>query len=98
MTPTLDIAVIGAGPAGLALALHAARLLPAARLTLFDARPAGKDVSADPRTLAMSLGSVQLLQRLDVWPADQAQPILQVHVSQAPPTLTGVPSKRPNEG
>ncbi|WP_088285867.1 FAD-dependent monooxygenase [Ideonella sp. A 288] len=87
MTPQLDIAVIGAGPAGLALALHAARLLPAAHITLFDARPADKDVAGDPRTLAMSLGSVQLLQRLDVWPADLAQPILQVHVSQAPPTL-----------
>ena len=34
-----QIAVVGAGPVGLALALHAARLLPQAQLTLFDARP-----------------------------------------------------------
>ena len=85
------LAVIGAGPVGLALALYAARLWPLAQVTVFDARPAEKDVSGDPRTLALSLGSVQLLQRLEVWPADDAQPILQVHVSQAPPTLTGVP-------
>jgi 2-octaprenyl-6-methoxyphenol hydroxylase len=83
----IDMAVIGAGPVGLALALHAARLLPHARISLFDSRAADADVSADPRTLALSLGSVQLLQRLRVWPADAAQPIDEVHVSQAPPTL-----------
>ncbi|MBI5257142.1 MAG: FAD-dependent monooxygenase [Burkholderiales bacterium] len=83
----LNIAVIGAGPVGLALALQAARLLPEARLTLLDARPAEADVSGDPRTLALSLGSVQLLERLGCWPRAAAQPIRQVHVSQAPPTL-----------
>ncbi|NRF66228.1 FAD-dependent monooxygenase [Aquincola sp. S2] len=87
MPPALNIAVIGAGPVGLALALHAARTLPASRISLFDARPLDKDVSADPRTLALSLGSVQLLQRLQAWPAADAEPILEVHVSQAPPTL-----------
>ena len=83
----LRIAVVGAGPAGLTLALLAAEQLPQAQVTLFDARPLERDVSADARTLALSLGSVQLLQRLGVWPAELAQPILQVHVSQAPPTL-----------
>ena len=82
-----QIAVVGAGPVGLALALHAARLLPHAQVTLFDARAADRDISADPRTLALSLGSVQFLQRLQAWPAAAAEPILQVHVSQAPPTL-----------
>ena len=84
----LRIAVVGAGPVGLALALLAARRLPAARLTVYDARPPDRDVSADPRTLALSLGSVQLLRRLGAWPAERAEPIVQVHVSQAPPTLT----------
>ena len=83
----IHIAVVGAGPVGLALALHAARTLPHARITLFDARPAGHDVAADPRTLALSLGSVQLLQRLGAWPAEAAQPIGEVHVSQAAPSL-----------
>ena len=83
----LKIAVIGAGPVGLALALHAANALPDASITLFDARPADKDVSADPRTLALSLGSVHLLQRLGAWRPEQAQPIAEVHVSQQAPSL-----------
>ena len=87
--PGPHLAVIGAGPVGLSLALHAALALPHAQVTLFDSRPAERDVSADPRTLALSLGSVQLLQRLDAWPAHAAQPILEVHVSQQPPTLGG---------
>lgn len=84
--PALDLAVIGAGPAGLALALHAARALPRATVTLFDARALDHDIARDPRTIALSLGSVQLLQRLDAWNAARAQPILQVHVSQQPPS------------
>lgn len=82
------LAVVGAGPAGLALALHASRLLPHAQITLFDARPADQDVRGDPRTLALSLGSVQFLQRLQAWPAAAAQPITEVMVSQMPPTLS----------
>jgi 2-octaprenyl-6-methoxyphenol hydroxylase len=82
-----NIAIVGAGPVGLALALQAARTLPQAQVTVFDARPLQADVAADPRTLALSLGSVQMLQRLGAWPAEAAEPILQVHVSQQPPTL-----------
>jgi 2-octaprenyl-6-methoxyphenol hydroxylase len=85
--PALQIAVIGAGPVGLALALQAARALPDAQVTLFDARATDKDVSGDPRTLALSLGSVQLLERLGAWRPDLAQPILEVHVSQQPPSM-----------
>ena len=88
-TPELRIAIIGAGPVGLALGLHAARTLPRAQIALFDARPLERDVSADPRTLALALGSVQLLQRLQCWPAEQATPIETVHVSQAPPSVDG---------
>ena len=85
--PGLKLAIVGAGPVGISLALHAARALPEASITLFDARPADKDVSADPRTLALSLGSVQLLQRLGAWRSDLAQAILEVHVSQQAPSL-----------
>ena len=90
-TVNLHLAVIGAGPVGLALALHAARALPQARITVFDARPADRDVSGDPRTLALSLGSVQTLERLDVWSAITAggavADIREVHVSQQQPAL-----------
>jgi len=84
--PALALAVVGAGPVGLGLALHAARSLPQASVTLFDARDAAKDVSGDPRTLALSLGSVQILERLGAWRPALAQPILEVHVSQQPPS------------
>ncbi len=83
------MAVIGAGPVGLTLALLAQARLPLAQISVFDARRAEQDVSLDPRTLALSLGSLQLLQRLRVWPglAAQSQAITEVHVSQAPPTF-----------
>ena len=85
-TTAWQIAVVGAGPVGLALALHAAKLLPHAQITVFDARPVERDVAADPRTLALSLGSVQFLQRLGAWPAALSQAITCVHVSQQPPS------------
>ncbi|MGY4827246.1 FAD-dependent monooxygenase [Sphaerotilaceae bacterium SBD11-9] len=88
--PPLRLAIVGAGPVGLALALHAAKALPDAHISLFDSRPLTQDVSGDPRTLALSLGSVQLLQRLGAWQADVAQPILEVHVSQQAPSLGGM--------
>jgi 2-octaprenyl-6-methoxyphenol hydroxylase len=88
---TLRIAVVGAGPVGLALALLAARQLPAAQISLFDARPAERDVANDARTLALSLGSIQLLERLQAWDGAQAEPIREVRVSQQAPVLA-VPS------
>ena len=89
------IAVVGAGPVGLATALHAARLLPHAQITLYDARPADRDLSADGRTLALSLGSLHFLRRLQAWPADAAEAITAVHVSQVPPSpaLAGRPAE-----
>lgn len=84
------MAVVGAGPVGLSLAVHAARALPQAEISLFDTRALDADVSGDPRTLAMSLGSVQLLQRLGAWRDEGAQPITEVHVSQQMPSLFGL--------
>jgi len=81
------LAIIGGGPVGLALALLMRARCPQWSVSVFDLRDAAKDVSGDPRTLALSLGSVQLLERIHGWPQAQAEPILEVHVSQAPPTL-----------
>lgn len=92
MSARAHLAVVGAGPAGLALALHARALLPQARIAVFDARPATRDVSGDPRTLALSLGSLMLLERLGLWPgpvANAAAAIAEVHVSQLVPTWPG---------
>jgi 2-octaprenyl-6-methoxyphenol hydroxylase len=80
--PGLRLAVVGAGPVGLALALLAAERLPAAHITVLDARPLEHDVAADARTLALAYGSVQLLQRLNAWVDSDAAPILAVHVSE----------------
>jgi 2-octaprenyl-6-methoxyphenol hydroxylase len=90
----LKLAVVGAGPVGIALALHAASALPEAEITLFDARAVDKDVSGDPRTLALSLGSVQLLERLGAWRPEEAQRIAEVHVSQQAPSLLAALSAR----
>jgi 2-octaprenyl-6-methoxyphenol hydroxylase len=95
----LSLAIIGAGPAGLSLALQASLALPHARITVFDARPADKDVSLDGRTLALSLGTVQELQRIGVWDAieasGQSAAIREVHVSQQQPTILWPGSQQP---
>lgn len=97
--PALSLAIIGAGPAGLSLALQAAAALPKARITVFDARSASKDVSGDARTLALSLGTVQELQRMGVWDAieqaGQTAPIREVHVSQQQPTVLWPGAQQP---
>jgi 2-octaprenyl-6-methoxyphenol hydroxylase len=94
----LTIAIVGAGPAGLALALEAARALPHARIAVLDARTADADVGADPRTLALAHGSVQLFQRLGAWQAEAAQPIFEVHVSQHGASGAAVRIRAADEG
>ena len=97
MTNPLSLAVVGAGPVGLSLALEAAALLPEARITLYDARRVEHDVASDPRTIALSLGSVQSLERLGVWRAVEpaSAPITAVHVSQQQPSLLASVLGRP---
>src|SRR3989344_4702126 len=89
--PPLSLAIVGAGPAGLSLALQAALALPEARVTVFDARPAHLAIAHDAPTLALSLGTVQELGRIGVWDAiarsGRQAPILEVHVSQQQPTV-----------
>lgn len=86
ITP-LSVAIVGAGPVGLTLALLLTEMLPQAQITTYDARQENKNLSEDPRVLALSLGSIQLLTRVLAWPSSQAQPIQTVYVSQQQPSL-----------
>ena len=98
MTPgSLRVAIVGAGPVGLALALGWARSHPGITLSVYDGRPlAGADAPADdPRTLALSLGSVQTLQRLGAWNAAASASITHVHVSQQSAGAAGERGTRP---
>ncbi|MBI3140478.1 MAG: FAD-dependent monooxygenase [Rhodocyclales bacterium] len=75
----LKVAIIGAGPIGLALGLALTRAGIACRI--LDARPHGA-VSTDRRVLALSQGSRQILERLGAWQGLDATPIATIHVSQ----------------
>ncbi|HYD94019.1 MAG TPA: UbiH/UbiF/VisC/COQ6 family ubiquinone biosynthesis hydroxylase [Noviherbaspirillum sp.] len=76
-----DIAICGAGPVGMALALLlAARGAPASRIALIDARPL-EQANRDPRSLALSWGSRQILDEIGAWPLP-SDPIHEIHVSR----------------
>lgn len=74
-----DIAIIGAGPVGMALAAWLLRD-HSWHVTLIDARMPGIPIQ-DQRSLAISQGSRILLENLVAWPK-QATPIQTIHVSQ----------------
>lgn len=78
MTQQVDIAIVGAGPVGAALAL----LLQDSGLSgvLLEARPGA---ATDGRTLALAWGSRLILEQCGGWPDDaQSTPIERIHVSQ----------------
>jgi len=86
--PEFDLAIIGAGPAGLALAgwLAARSGTRALRCALIDARDAAalNAHASDPRAIALSHGSRMLLQPLlddTAWDS-LAAPIRQIQISQ----------------
>jgi 2-octaprenyl-6-methoxyphenol hydroxylase len=76
-----DIAICGAGPVGMALAaLLVKRGVAAKRIALIDAKTL-EQASKDPRSLALSWGSRQILEPIGGWPA-AATAIEQIHVSR----------------
>ncbi|WP_175721164.1 UbiH/UbiF/VisC/COQ6 family ubiquinone biosynthesis hydroxylase [Burkholderia anthina] len=80
-SPDYDLAIVGAGPVGLALAGWLARRSATQRasIALIDAREPAASAN-DPRAIAVSHGSRVLLDTL-AWPGD-ATPIEHIHVSQ----------------
>ncbi|KXS33097.1 MAG: Ubiquinone biosynthesis hydroxylase, UbiH/UbiF/VisC/COQ6 family [Candidatus Gallionella acididurans] len=80
MNAQFDIAIIGGGPVGaaLALALRNSKL----KACVLEARPADS-ASSDARALALSYGSRLLLDRLGVWNSLHGiSPIRAIHISQ----------------
>jgi 2-octaprenyl-6-methoxyphenol hydroxylase len=74
------VLIVGAGPVGMTLALALAD--SALRVCLIDRRQRGA-WSSDPRALALSHGSRQLLERLKAWNASAGTAIRTIHVSQS---------------
>jgi len=75
----VDIAILGAGPVGMALAIALAG--GPYRVLLIDSRARGASAN-DPRALALSHGSRQLLEALAAWRSEAATAIDSIHVSQ----------------
>ncbi|WP_395822710.1 UbiH/UbiF/VisC/COQ6 family ubiquinone biosynthesis hydroxylase [Collimonas sp.] len=77
----VDIAICGAGPVGLSLAaLLVKRGIAAERIALIDAKTV-ELARQDPRSLALSYGSRQILQEIQAWPI-AATAIHEIHVSR----------------
>ncbi len=73
----LDVAIVGAGPVGAAVAALCAA--PGLSIALFEARPGA---SREPRILALSHASRTLLEDVGAWPAARATTITSIHISQ----------------
>lgn len=77
-----DILIIGAGPVGMTLALKLISSGSPHRVLMLDSKPRGS-FSKDPRALALSHGTRQLLESLHAWNAAAGTPIHDIHVSQS---------------
>jgi 2-octaprenyl-6-methoxyphenol hydroxylase len=76
-----DILICGAGPVGLsAAALLIARGVAPSGIVLIDAKTLPQ-TAADPRSIALSHGSRQILQEIGAWPIE-SNAIEQIHVSR----------------
>ena len=81
MTERVDIAIVGGGPVGMALAaMLVARGMRGEDIAVIDAK-AVDVAAADPRSIALSWGSRQLLSQIHAW-TSRATPITHIHVSR----------------
>ena len=81
MTAQVDIAIVGAGPVGMATAAMLIRRgVAAERIALIDGKSA-QAAQQDPRAIALSEGSRQLLEQLGAW-KNYGTPITEIHVSR----------------
>ena len=79
--PSFDLAICGAGPVGMALAaLLVQRGVSSSGIALVDAKSI-EQARRDPRTIALSYGSRQILEEAGAWPV-AATPIHEIHVSR----------------
>jgi 2-octaprenyl-6-methoxyphenol hydroxylase len=81
MNTDFDVAICGAGPVGLGLAaLLRLRGMEAGRIALIDAKNLEQS-RQDPRSIALSFGSKEILEQLGAWPVP-ATAIHHIHVSR----------------
>ncbi len=82
-----DVAIAGGGFAGRTLALALVRFAPEGfRVALIDTEPPHAAVAADPRALALTAATRNLLSALDLWRelAPGAQPIEAIEITDSP--------------
>ena len=81
MQTQVDIAIAGGGPVGLAIAgMLISRGIDANKIALIDAKSLSV-AAEDPRSVALSYGSRQLLEQIHGWPTT-ATPIQEIHISR----------------
>ena len=81
MVTHVDIAIAGAGPVGMATAaMLIQRGMQPSRIALIDAKSPA-DAEKDPRSIALSQGSRQLLEQVSAW-TSSGTPITEIHVSR----------------
>ncbi len=81
MSERVKIAIVGGGPVGLALAAKlVARGLRGEAIAVIDGKPADQ-AAADPRSIALSWGSRQLLAQVNAW-TTRPTAITHIHVSR----------------
>lgn len=82
-----DIAIVGAGMSGCLLAYAILKLSPSLKVVLVDENPEkvrkGEHPGFDARSIALSIGSCELLGQLGLWAElqEQAQAIEDIHIS-----------------